>query len=224
MPVTNSAPSESKPNKLKIVVLISGNGSNLQILIDQMNDCSLPIEIVAVISNKTDAFGLKRADQANIKTYCIDNKNFVDRRSYDIKLQQIIDEINPQLIVLAGFMRILTKEFVDHFEGRLINVHPSLLPNYRGLNTHQRALDDKVEKHGVSVHFVTPELDSGAVIAQSELAINPQETAQTLALRVQKKEHLLYPLVISWIALGRLTIINNELIFDKQPLKKPVIC
>lgn len=211
-------------DKLKIVVLISGNGSNLQVLIDQMNDHSLPIEIVAVISNKPDAYGLKRAERSNIKTHCIDNANFTDRDSFDSELRQKLDELNPKLIVLAGFMRILTANFVNHFEGRLINVHPSLLPNYRGLNTHQRAIDDNAEIHGVSVHFVTPELDAGSIIAQSQLKINTNETAECLALRVQEKEHILYPLVISWIALGRIILRDDELFFDQTPLTKPILC
>ena len=209
--------------KLNVVVLISGSGSNLQVLIDQMLDQSLPINITAVISNKADAFGLKRAEKAGISTAVVDNKAYSERESYDTALQQKIDTFNPQLVVLAGFMRILTPDFVNHFKGRMLNIHPSLLPNYRGLNTHQRAIDDKATIHGVSVHFVTPELDGGPVVAQSQVNIEENDTAEALAKRVQAKEHTLYPLVIGWIAMGRLTLIDSELIFDNQKLTKPIL-
>lgn len=209
--------------KLNVVVLISGNGSNLQVLIDQMLDHSLPIKIAAVISNKAAAYGLTRAEKAGITTAVIDNKAYADRESYDSALQQKIDGFQPKLVILAGFMRILTPSFVNHFEGRMLNVHPSLLPNYRGLNTHQRAIDDNAEIHGVSVHYVTPELDGGPVVAQSLVNIKESDTAESLALRVQTKEHALYPLVISWVALGRLQLINNELFFDKEKLESPIV-
>ena len=209
--------------KLNVVVLISGSGSNLQILIDQMLDQSLPIQITAVISNKADAYGLKRAEKAGIVASIVDNKAYPDRESYDSALQQEIDKYKPQLVVLAGFMRILTANFVNHFNGRMLNIHPSLLPEYRGLNTHQRAIDDNAKIHGVSVHYVTPELDGGPIVAQSQVNIDPNETAESLASKVQKKEHMLYPLVIGWIALGRLKMIDSELIFDNKKLSKPII-
>jgi len=208
---------------MNVVVLISGNGSNLQVLIDQMRDKSLPINISAVISNKANAYGLTRAEQAGIKTAVVDNKAYPCRESYDLALQEKIDTYQPELIVLAGFMRILSDNFVYHYEGRMINIHPSLLPDYRGLNTHQRAIDDNAGIHGVSVHYVTPELDGGPVIAQSQVKISANDTAQTLAGKVQQKEHKLYPLVISWIALGRLSLINGELIFENNKLNKPII-
>jgi len=210
-------------NSLKIVVLVSGSGSNLQVLIDQMLDKSLPIEIVAVISNKSNAYGLKRAELAGISTATVDNKAFPDRESYDAALREKVDQFQPQLVVLAGFMRILTEGFVNHYAGRMLNIHPSLLPNYRGLNTHQRAIDDKAKIHGVSVHYVTPELDGGPIIAQSQVNVETNDTAETLAARVQKEEHKLYPLVISWIALGRLQLTNSELFFDNQKLSTPII-
>jgi len=209
--------------KLKIVILISGSGSNLQVLIDQMLDGTLPIEIAAVISNKADAAGLKRAETAGIKTRVVDNKAYPDRQSYDAVLQKDIDSFNPQLVVLAGFMRILTEDFVNHYTNRMLNIHPSLLPNYRGLNTHQRAIDDGVGIHGVSVHFVTPELDGGPVIAQSQVDVASDDTAQSLAAKVQAKEHILYPRVIKWIAEQRLKITNGELLFDNQKLNAPIL-
>ncbi|MDH5257716.1 MAG: phosphoribosylglycinamide formyltransferase [Gammaproteobacteria bacterium] len=210
-------------SKLKIVVLISGSGSNLQTLIDQMIDQSLPIEIAAVISNKADAFGLTRAESAGISTVVLDNKSYPDRESYDAALQEAIDEFNPQLVVLAGFMRILTENFVNHYSGRMLNIHPSLLPHYRGLNTHQRAIDDKAKIHGVSVHFVTPELDGGPIIAQSQVDVKASDNAKSLAARVQKQEHKLYPLVIGWIANGRIKLTDGELFFDNQKLNKPIL-
>lgn len=209
--------------KLNVVVLISGSGSNLQVLIDHMRDGSLPISIKAVISNKADAFGLQRAEQAGIPTVVLNHKDFADRDAFDQALQAKIDQFNPQLVVLAGYMRILSESFVKHYENRMINIHPSLLPAYRGLNTHQRALDDQAKIHGVSVHFVTPELDGGPVVAQSQVIINANDTAESLAAKVQKKEHKLYPLVVGWIALGRLKLKNNELIFDNKKLNKPII-
>ncbi len=209
--------------KTNVVVLISGSGSNLQVLIDQMLDHSLPITISAVISNKTNAYGLERAKKAGISTAVMDNKTYTDRESYDTALQTKIDTFKPDLVVLAGFMRILTPNFVNHYTGRMLNIHPSLLPNYRGLNTHQRAIDDNAKVHGVSVHFVTPELDGGPVIAQSKVSIEENDTAEHLANRVKTKEHVLYPLVISWFALGRLTLINSDVIFDEHKLNKPII-
>jgi len=209
--------------KLTIVVLISGSGSNLQVLIDQMLAGTLPIEIAAVISNRGDAAGLKRAETAGIKTLVVDNKAYPDRQSYDVELQKNIDSFNPQLVVLAGFMRILTEDFVNHYTNRMLNIHPSLLPNYRGLNTHQRAIDDGAEIHGVSVHFVTPELDGGPVIAQSQVDVASDDTTQSLAAKVQAKEHILYPRVIKWIAEQRLKITNGELFFDNQKLNAPIL-
>ena len=210
-------------NKLKVAVLISGSGSNLQVLIDRIHDESLTVEIAAVISNKADAYGLQRAELAGIPTAVVDNKAYSNRESYDNALQVVIDQYQPQLVVLAGFMRILTESFVNHYEGRMLNIHPSLLPNYRGLNTHQRAIDDKARIHGVSVHFVTPELDGGPVIAQSQVIVKEKDSAKSLAARVQKAEHELYPRVINWIALGRLKLTNNELFFDNKKLSKPII-
>ena len=207
----------------RVVVLISGSGSNLQTIIDQSNDGTLPIEIVAVISNVPGAYGLLRAKKAGINTEIINNKDFADRESYDQRLQECIDEHQPDLIVLAGFMRILSENFVNHYLGRMLNIHPSLLPKYRGLNTHQRILDDKETTHGVSVHFVTPELDGGPVIIQSKVPVHASDTAELLAKRVQKQEHIIYPIAISWFALNRLKLNNNHLEYDGQNCDQPIL-
>ena len=210
-------------NNIRVVVLISGSGSNLQTIIDQSNDGTLPIEIVTVISNVPGAYGLLRAKKAGINTEIVNNKDFADRESYDQQLQKCIDEHQPDLIVLAGFMRILSEGFVNHYLGRMLNVHPSLLPKYRGLNTHQRALDDQETTHGVSVHFVTPELDGGPVIIQSKVPVHASDTAELLAKRVQIQEHIIYPIAISWFALKRLKLNNNHLEYDGQSCDQPIL-
>jgi len=203
-------------------VLISGNGSNLQAIIDQINVGTIPGNIVAVISNKATAYGLERAKNAGIATEVIDNKQFDNREAYDQALATSIDRHQPDLIVLAGFMRILSDGFVNHYLGKMINIHPSLLPKFRGLNTHQRAIDAGETEHGASVHFVTPELDEGPVIAQSVIAIKHAESAESLAKRVHVEEHKVFPLVISWFALGRIKFENNILLLDGKPLQQPI--
>lgn len=213
----------TKSSKIRVVVLISGAGSNLQTLIDQSHDGTLPIEIVLVISNVPDAYGLIRAEKAGIRTLVINNKEYTDRASYDLQLQTSIDQMHPDLVVLAGFMRILSESFVNHYLGRLLNIHPSLLPNYRGLNTHQRVLDNQEQLHGVSVHFVTPELDGGPVIIQSQVPVRTEDTAEDLAKRVQKQEHKIYPIAISWFALNRLKLKNGIVEYDGKPLTQPIL-
>ena len=190
---------------LAVIVLISGSGTNLQAIIDRANE-DLPIEIRAVISNRPDVAGLKKAADAGIETRVLDHKAYPDRESYDRALVELIDSFQPGLVVLAGFMRILTPGFVRHYAGHLFNIHPSLLPNYRGLHTHQRALDAGDPLHGVTVHFVTEELDGGPLIAQAQVPVLPGDDAESLAARVLKKEHQLYPLAIRWFAERRLKL------------------
>ena len=187
-----------------VVVLISGSGSNLQKLIDASLVSNYKIS--AVISNRPDAFGLQRAERSNVPTRIVDHKSFESREAFDNFLANIIDEINPQLIVLAGFMRILGGDFVNRFSGKILNIHPSLLPKYPGINTHQRALDAGDTEHGVSIHFVTPDLDGGPIIAQGNVPIYKNDTAEVLAARVLEKEHLIYPKEVTWFASGRLSI------------------
>ncbi|MBI1195685.1 MAG: phosphoribosylglycinamide formyltransferase [Gammaproteobacteria bacterium] len=207
---------------LPVVVLISGNGSNLQAMIDGMRSGDLPIEIRAVFCNRPDVYGLERARQAGIPAIVVDHKAYPDRRAFDEALAARIDEFEPGLIVLAGFMRILTPEFVGHYAGRMLNIHPSLLPEFTGLNTHQRALDVGRKEHGVSVHFVTADLDGGPVIARSRVEITSDDDADSLARKVQIKEHRLYPAVVAMYAKGRLELRRSSVFLDGDPLVKPV--
>lgn len=201
---------------LSVVILISGRGSNLQAIIDTFNDTHTSVDIKAVISNRPDAYGLERAKKACITTHTIDHKAYADRHAFDLALKQIIDSYQPDLIVLAGFMRILTPEFVNHYLGRMINIHPSLLPSFPGLNTHQQALDAGVHEHGVSVHFVTPELDGGPVAIRAKIAVKNNDTAQTLAARVLIQERQIYPQAIKLFAQNRLKLKNNNALLDGQ--------
>lgn len=185
---------------IRLVVLISGNGSNLQAIIDNIANKNLPAQIVAVISNKADAYGLERAKKAGIPQHVLSHKDFTDRQQYDLALKNLIDTYQPNLIILAGFMRILSNEFVEHYLHKMMNIHPSLLPKHKGLNTHQRAIDAGDEEHGCSVHFVTPELDDGPVILQAKVKIKDDDTAETLAERVHKQEHIIYPKAIRLFA------------------------
>ena len=207
--------------KLPIVVLISGSGSNLQAIIDAQQ-ADFPAEIKAVISNKATAKGLERAKQAGITTHIIAHQDYPDRESYDRELSKVIDSHSAQLVVLAGFMRILSHWFVAEYEGRLINIHPSLLPKFKGLNTHQQALDANEVIHGATVHFVTPELDGGPLILQAKVTIEATDTAESLAQRVLVKEHIIYPKAIKWIALGRVEMTDGKTFIDGKVLNSPI--
>lgn len=188
----------------RILVLISGSGTNLQAIIDAAASDDYPGEVVGVISNIAEAYGLTRAANANIATAVLSHKDFACRESYDEALMLAIDEFKPDVIVLAGFMRILTPAFVQHYQGKLLNIHPSLLPKYQGLNTHQRAIDAGDKEHGVSVHFVTEELDGGPVILQAKVPVFDGDTPDDLAERVHEQEHRIYPLVVKWLCQKRL--------------------
>ncbi len=207
---------------LPIVVLISGSGSNLQAIIDAIRDDGLPVEIRAVISNRPDAYGLQRARAANIPAVVVDHTAFDNRSDYEAALQQRIDQHTPAMVVLAGYMRILGAAFVEHYQGRMLNIHPSLLPDFPGLNTHQRAIDAAVAAHGASVHLVTNELDGGPVIIQASVPLLVEDDATTLAKRVQTQEHHIYPLALRWFAEQRLSVKAGEVLFDQQPLNQPV--
>ncbi|WP_105168606.1 phosphoribosylglycinamide formyltransferase [Pseudoalteromonas sp. T1lg23B] len=202
----------------RLVVLISGSGSNLQAIIDACQSNQIKGEVVAVISNKEQAYGLTRAANAGIETKVLSHKAFATREDYDVELASLIDSFNPDLVVLAGFMRILTPGLVQKFKGKMLNIHPSLLPKYQGLNTHQRAIDAKDDVHGVSVHFVTEELDGGPVVLQAQVPILANDTAETLAQRVHEQEHIIYPLVVQWFSEHRLTMEADYAVFDNQPL------
>jgi phosphoribosylglycinamide formyltransferase 1 len=210
------------PARLPIVILISGRGSNLNAIIDAVDAGVLPVGICAVISNRPEAPGLQRAALAGIRTIVIDHACHRDRAAFDRTLATTIDALQPALVVLAGFMRILTAEFVEHFRGRLLNIHPSLLPAFPGLNTHQRALEAGCSEHGASVHFVTAAVDGGPVIAQVRVPVNAGDTAATLAARVLQQEHRLYPMVICWYAEKRLGLApDGRVLLDGAPLDEP---
>lgn len=213
-----------KPKQpLKIAVLISGSGTNLQAIIDYQQQHPDLFEIAVVISNRPQAYGLQRAQAAAIATQIIDHTEFDNRESFDAELQKCLDNHRVELVVLAGFMRILTKGFTQHYLGRMLNIHPSLLPKYTGLNTHQRAIEAGDSEHGLSIHFVTPELDGGPVILQAKVTIDTDDKSETLANKVHTQEHLTYPLVVAWFALGRLKLVDNHAYLDGNCLNKPVI-
>ncbi len=201
---------------VNIVVLVSGGGSNLQAIIDQVSSGELPVRISLVVSNNADAYALQRAKSANIDACCIDHRSFSSRLEFDQALIDKIDQVKPDLLVLAGFMRILTAEFVAHYHNRLINIHPSLLPKYPGTDTHQRAIDANDEWHGVSIHFVVPEVDAGPVIVQGRLGIRANDTPESLQQRIHRIEHKLYPLAVKWYAQGRLTISAGKVLLDGE--------
>ncbi len=207
---------------LPIVVLISGSGTNLQAIIDAVELADLPVHIRAVISNRPQAQGLERARAAGISAEVVDHTLYADRAAFDVALQAAIDRHQPALVVLAGFMRILTPEFVAHYHGRMLNIHPSLLPAFRGLDTHRRALEAGAREHGLSIHFVTSELDGGPVVLQSKVPIRAGDDATALASRVQIAEHKAYPQVIRWFAEGRLALRDNQVLFDGLALTQPL--
>lgn len=201
----------------RLVVLISGSGSNLQSFIDSVADGRLPAQIAAVISNRPDAYGLERARRANIPVEVLDHRTFADRAAFDAALSARIDAYRPDAVILAGFMRILTDGFVQHYAGRLLNIHPSLLPRYPGLDTHARAIAAGDSEHGCSVHFVTGELDGGPVVAQTRVPVLPGDTPDTLRARVQQAEHTLFPEVVGWLATGRLQLTATGVLIDGKP-------
>lgn len=208
--------------KLPVVILISGTGSNMQRLVELARAGALPIEIGAVISDRADAKGLATAASLGVHTTTLNPKAFAERAHFDAALGDLIDSYSPQLIILAGFMRILGGDFVRRFTGRMLNVHPSLLPKYRGLHTHRRALDAGDTEHGVTVHFVTEELDGGPLIVQARVPVLPDDNETTLAARVLRQEHRIYPEAVHWFATGRLRCLNHKAYLDGQELSAPV--
>ena len=207
---------------LPVVVLISGRGSNLKSIIDAAANGRLTVEIRAVISNRPTASGLQYAEQAGIPTEIIDHTLYKDRAAFDQALQNSIERCQPALVILAGFMRILTTEFVHHYRGRMLNIHPSLLPDFPGLNTHQQVLDSGRRKHGASIHFVTETTDGGPVILQAHVPVFTDDTADDLAERVLAQEHRLYPIAIQWFAEHRLTLdTRGHAVLDDIVLTQP---
>ncbi len=208
---------------LRTAVLISGSGTNLQAIIDATQAGQLPIELCAVLSDQPDAQGLKRADQAGIPVAAIDYGAFANRPDAERALHERLAALEPELIVLAGFMRILPDDLVEAFEGRMLNIHPSLLPKYRGLHTFRRVLEAGDKVHGSTVHFVVPELDAGPSIVQYRLPVRANDTETTLKKRVQRGEYLIYPRAIDWFARGRLKLEDGLAWLDGKRLDTPVI-
>jgi phosphoribosylglycinamide formyltransferase-1 len=206
------------PSPCNVVVLISGSGSNLQALLDSIQAGDTPARVCAVISNRADAYGLERAKAVGIATRMLDHKAFDGREAFDAALVEAIDAFEPHLVVLAGFMRILSPGFVRHYAGRLLNIHPSLLPKYKGLQTHQRALEAGDSEHGCSVHFVTEELDGGPLVVQAVVPVQSHDSPTSLAQRVHEQEHQIYPLAVRWFAEGRLRLGEQGALLDDQPL------
>lgn len=214
---------EASDGRLPIAILISGRGSNMRVIAERAASGALPVDVRVVISDQPAAAGLQAAAAMQIPTQVLAPRELADRASYDRALVQLLAQYQPKLIVLAGFMRILTPHFIGAFAGRILNVHPSLLPKYRGLHTHRRVLQAGEAVHGVSVHFVTEELDGGPVIAQAPVQVLPGDSEATLSARVQQSEHRIYPMVIDWFARGRLQLRDQRAWLDGKPLDAPVL-
>lgn len=193
-----------------IVILISGRGSNMEAIVRASQAERWPVRIAAVISNRADADGLRFAAESGVPTVVVPSRDHATREAFDRALQQAIDRFAPDLVVLAGFLRILTTPFVQHYAGRMLNIHPSLLPSFPGLATHRQALTAGVKLHGATVHFVTPELDHGPIVAQAAVPVLPGDTEEMLAARVLEQEHIIYPRAVRWFIEGRLSVIEGR--------------
>ena len=200
--------------KLTLAVLLSGNGTNFQAIVDSIDNGKLKATIKIVISNNKDAFGLKRAENHNIKNLFLDHKDFEDRKSFDHKLIELIKKENVDFIILAGFMRILGSDFVKNFPNKIINIHPSLLPKYPGLNTHKKVLENKDKEHGVTVHLVDEGLDSGPIIGYAKVKVDVKEKENDLINKIHKIEHFIYPKILSELQKGKILIIDNMIKID----------
>jgi len=212
-------------SRKRVAVLISGRGSNMAALIEAAKDKAYPAEIVLVVSNRADAGGLNLARAAGIATEVVEHTQFgTDRAAFERALQAALEKHRVEIVCLAGFMRLLASGFVEHWQGRLLNIHPALLPAFKGLDTHRRALDAKAKLHGATVHFVVPEMDSGPIIAQGAIAVRPDDTEDALAKRVLAVEHRIYPMALKLVAEGRVRIVNARCLIDEVfvPLPPPV--
>jgi phosphoribosylglycinamide formyltransferase-1 len=207
-----------KAEPARIVVLVSGSGSNMQAIAQACVKNEIDGDIIAVISNRPGVMGIQRAKEFKFETDVVDHTEFSTREEFDVHLRRAIDEHTPDLVVLAGFMRILTPDFVRRYKGRLLNIHPSLLPKYKGLNTHQRALDAGDKEHGVTVHFVSEDLDGGANIIQAIVPVLDDDDEGTLRSRVQIQEHVIYPIAVKWFVEGRISIKKGDAYFDGKEL------
>jgi phosphoribosylglycinamide formyltransferase-1 len=209
-------------SRTSAAILISGSGTNLQAFIDATRSGALDLDLRVVLSNKPDAAGLDRARNSGIDTRCVEHGNHREREQFDAALVSVLDQYKPDLIILAGFMRILTSVFVDHYAGRILNIHPSLLPRYPGLDTHQRAIDAGDKWHGSTVHFATEELDGGPRVIQGRVPVLPQDTARSLAARVLEVEHQIYPRAAALFAAGRLEYRDGASWLDGSRLEEPL--
>jgi phosphoribosylglycinamide formyltransferase 1 len=209
-------------SRLPIAILISGRGSNMRVIAERAAAGALPVDVRVVVSDKPSAAGLRIAAEMNIATRVLEPRNFPDRPAYDRALVELLAQFQPQLVVLAGFMRILTSQFIGAFAGRMLNVHPSLLPKYPGLHTHRRCLEAGDTAHGVSIHFVTEQLDGGPVVLQAEVPVLAGDTETALSARVQQAEHRIYPQAIDWFARGRLVLKEGRAWLDGKPLDAPL--
>ncbi len=199
-----------------IVILISGRGSNMESLLNGVAEGTLPVRVAAVISNRPEAKGLEAAAAQDVETCVVDHTRFDTRETFDAAMIKTIDSYSPDLVVLAGFMRILTDAFVRRYEGRLLNIHPSLLPSFPGLHTHRRALEEGVRVHGCTVHFVTPQLDHGPVVVQAAVPVLDGDDEATLAARVLVQEHQVYPMAVRWFAEERLRLVDGHVVFEAE--------
>lgn len=202
----------------RIVVLVSGQGSNLQAILDACQQGTINGSVAAVFSNKAEAFGLTRARDAGVPAHALTASHFPDREAFDRQLMLEMDAYAPDLVVLAGYMRILSPVFVTHYAGRMLNIHPSLLPKYPGLHTHRQAIENGDTEHGTSVHFVTEQLDGGPVILQAKVPVFPDDTEEEVNARIQHQEHAIYPLVVSWFMQGRLAMREEAAWLDGEKL------
>ncbi|MGI9341888.1 MAG: phosphoribosylglycinamide formyltransferase [Gammaproteobacteria bacterium] len=207
----------------RTVVMISGGGTNLQAIINEVEAGEVPINLCAVVCDRAGVLGLERAERAGIPTHVVDYADIDDRDRAERRLAECLRDIDPELVVLAGFMRILPTAIVEAFTGRMLNIHPSLLPKFRGLNTYRRAVDAGERWHGTTVHFVIPELDAGPSIIQYRVAVHPDETVTSLQARVQQGEYLIYPRAVGWFGAGRLRLRDGEVWLDGLPLSEPVV-
>lgn len=209
-------------DKLPVVILISGHGSNMCALADRAKNGDLPIEIHAVISDRPEAPGLLRAQERGIETAVLRLQDFNSREDFDIRLGETVERFGPRLVLLAGYMKILSSHFVRKFAGRLLNIHPSLLPKYSGLRTHQRALEAGDREHGASVHFVTEELDGGPLVIQGRISLRSHDTVESLSAKVHLVEHMIYPQAVEWFASGRLELREGVARMDGRILNSPI--